>query len=177
MNKDDIIIRKATIKDIYQIYMLYVGVSKVKGGIARVEDEITLEYVNNFIDKSIRNGVQFVAVDTLQNKIIAEIHCYKLEPKVFEHILSELTIVVDKDFQGKGIGKTLFQVLLDYVSSVRNDILRIELIARESNIKAIELYKELGFEIEGKLSNRIRNDKKQFEADIPMAWFNNQFKV
>jgi ribosomal protein S18 acetylase RimI-like enzyme len=45
------------------------------------------------------------------------------------------------------------------------------LIARESNQKAIELYQKLGFSIEGKMKNRIKNLDNSFEADIMMAWF------
>jgi ribosomal protein S18 acetylase RimI-like enzyme len=83
---------------------------------------------------------------------------------------------VDSNYQGKGFGKKLFQTLLDYIMESRNDIFRVELIARESNIKAIKLYEHLGFKIEGRLVNRIKNNDNFFEADIPMAWFNPNFK-
>jgi ribosomal protein S18 acetylase RimI-like enzyme len=61
--------------------------------------------------------------------------------------------------------------LLDDIQLNRPDILRVELIARESNSKAIQLYEKLGFKIEGRFENRISNDNNSFEADIPMAWF------
>ena len=54
--------------------------------------------------------------------------------------------------------------------------MRVELISRESNLKAISLYESLGFTREGKLDRRIRNNKNELEADIPMAWFNPNFK-
>ena len=50
------------------------------------------------------------------------------------------------------------------------DIHRIELMARESNGRAISLYRSLGFRIEGRLEGRIRGTDGQFEADLPMAW-------
>ena len=34
----------------------------------------------------------------------------------------------------------------------------------------------LGFSREGKFENRIRSDENGFEADIPLAWFNPNFK-
>ncbi len=178
MNTDQFFIRKAEVKDYKKIFDLYILVSKTIGGLARAENEITKDYVKNFINKSLQNGIQFVIVDKLHlEKIIAEIHCFKLEPKVFRHVLSELTIAVDTDYQGKGLGKALFLTLLDYIMENRNDIFRVELIARESNRKAIKLYENLGFKMEGRLVNRINVSENDFEADIPMAWFNPKFHI
>lgn len=177
MNTDQFLIRKAADKDVDEIFLLYKRVSRTIGGLARTKDEITKEYVKNFTEKSSGNGIQFVIVDKLHNeKIIAEIHCYKLEPKVFGHILSELTIAVDTEYQGKGLGKKLFQTVLHYITENRNDIFRVELTARESNINAIKMYEKIGFKIEGRFINRIKNIENDFEADIPMAWFNPNFK-
>lgn len=83
---------------------------------------------------------------------------------------------MDNEYQGKGLGKIFFETVLDYIMENRNDIFRVELIARESNTKAIKLYEDIGFKIEGRLVNRIKNNENNFEADIPMAWFNPNFK-
>jgi putative acetyltransferase len=91
-------------------------------------------------------------------------------------VLSELTIAVDPDYQGKGLGKMIFTHLLDYITNNRSDVMRVELISSESNVKAISFYQSLGFTPEGKFERRIRNNKNEFEADIPMAWFNPNFK-
>jgi putative acetyltransferase len=91
-------------------------------------------------------------------------------------VLSELTIAVDPDYQGKGLGRMIFTHLLDYITNKRSDVMRVELISSESNLKAISLYESLGFSREGKLERRIRNNKNELEADIPMAWFNPNFK-
>ena len=61
------------------------------------------------------------------------------------------------------------------VKAKREDILSVELIARESDIKAIHLYETPGFVKEGELHNSIGQDEDCFEADIPMAWFNPSF--
>lgn len=172
MNVIQFIIRKATLEDTNEIFELYKRVSREVGGLARVEKEISKTYIESFSCKSFENGLQFVVTDSLNEQaIIAEIHCYQLEPGVFKHILSELTVAVHPDYQGKGLGKKLFQTLLDEIQFNRPDILRVELIARESNSKAIQLYEQLGFKIEGRFENRISNGDNLFEADIPMAWF------
>lgn len=170
--------RLANQKDFSKIYSLYKKVAEKTIGIARSSEEITESYIQNFINNSYETGIELV-IENPNNKeeIIAEIHCYKLIPQVFSHILSELTIVIDPDFHGKGIGKMIFTHLLELITNKRPDILRVELIARESNTKAIEFYEKIGFKVEGRFEKRIRNDQNNFEADIPMAWFNTNYSV
>ncbi len=166
-------IRFATLDDAAALKKLYKLVAKKTGGIAREESEITNTYIVTNIEKSILNGLCFVIENpNQQDELLAEIHCYKPEPKVFNHILSDLTIIVHLDFQGQGLGKLLFTYMLSYVEKYRNDILRIELIVRESNTQAISFYHTIGFNKEGTFKNRIANHGGNFEADIPMAWFN-----
>jgi len=173
----EFLIRSSKIEDCEQIFNLYKMVSKTEGGLARTEAEITELYVKNFTERSIENGVQLVIVNQNNNEeIIGELHCYKLEPSVFSHILSELTVCIAPKYQGKSLGRKLFEALFDKILVSRKDILRIELIARESNSKAIQLYEKLGFIKEGRMENRIHVHGKVFEADIPMAWFNPDFK-
>ena len=137
-------------------------------GIARQADEISWEYVENNLSKSLLTGICLVAEEDSQ--VVAEIHSYKLVPKVFDHVLSELTIVVHPDWQGKGIGKEIFTAFLMEVKTNRPEILQVELIARESNSKAVKFYQKIGFRIEGKLEKRIVNPDGTFESDIPMGW-------
>jgi len=155
-------------EDIGEIFDLYKEVAAIEGGLARNYDEISREYVENFVSKAVTSGI--IVVARKDEKIIGEIHSYALGPKVFAHVLGELTIAVHPDFQGLGVGKALFTELMRQVTENRPDILRVELIARESNGKAIEFYKKLEFEIEGKMTNRIQSVGGGFEADIPMAW-------
>jgi ribosomal protein S18 acetylase RimI-like enzyme len=156
---------------------LYKSVAKIPGGIARVEEEITTDYISHNLQMALKNGVSLVIPNPLnETELVAELHCYKLQPGTFGHILSELTVVVHPDHQGKGLGKLLFEELLKEVKENRKDILRIELIARESNIKAIELYKKMGFAAEGRLEGRIANPDGTFEADIPMGWVRSNLK-
>lgn len=168
------LIRNSTYNDKDGIFQLYLIVSNEIGGLARTSDEISLDYIDSFTKKSLNNGIQLIIENIKDNSIIGEIHCYKLEPKVFSHVLSELTIAIHPDFQNQGLGKILFQSLLKKVKEERKDILRVELIARESNKKAINFYQKIGFEIEGKLIKRIKG-KLNFEADIPMAWINENY--
>jgi putative acetyltransferase len=165
---DEFSVSNALLSDAGAITDLYRAVAAVEGGLARAADEISSAYVENFVAKSVAGGI--IVVARRDCRIIGEIHAYALGPKVFAHVLGELTIAVHPDFQGTGVGKAVFTELMRQVSDNRPDILRVELIARESNAKAIGFYQKLGFEIEGRMTNRIRSVGGGFEADIPMAW-------
>lgn len=172
MDQVRFVIRHATAGDVEEIYKLYKSVSRKVGGLARVESEITPDYINTFCAKAAADGIQLVVTDRLNSDaVVAEIHCYKLVPVVFAHVLSELTVAVQTSYQGMGIGKGLFVELLRYVTNCREDVHKVELIARESNTKALALYQSLGFVIEGRLANRIRTPDGGYEADIVMGWF------
>ena len=169
-------VRSAVSADTKKIMALYQKVAIKSGGIARSPDEVTQQYVEHCMREAASTGIQFVIDDpNEQGAIVAEIHGYKMEPKVFVHVISELTIAVDPDHQGKGIGKTIFSAFLEHISTSRRDILRVELVSQESNTRALRLYQSLGFMPEGKMTKRIRMYNQQLDADIPMAWFNKNF--
>lgn len=170
-------IRKARLEDFSEIKSLYQSVAKTTGGIARIEEEITDAYIKRNLENSLTKGISLVVEEIGTNTLVGEIHCYKLEPKVFSHVLSELTIVVHSDYQSNGVGKMLFKELLSLIENTKLDILRMELIARESNKKAIQFYESIGFVVEGRFEKRIKNADGSFEADIPMAWMNKNYKA
>lgn len=164
------IIQSARPNDLAAIVELYRAVAAIEGGLARAAEEISEEYVRQFLGKSLESGFCLTARETADGPIIGEIHCYELGPRAFAHVLGELTIAVHPTHQGAGTGKALFTELLRRIEQERPDIFRVELIARESNQKAIVFYQKLGFRIEGRLENRIRSVSGGYEADIPMAW-------
>jgi ribosomal protein S18 acetylase RimI-like enzyme len=169
--------RTAGIDDFQKIKSLYTEVAKHGGGIARQQQEITDDYVLNFLNKSLATGICIVAEHPDDpEKIVAEVHAYKIGIKAFDHVLSDLTIVVDPQFHGRKIGRTIFTIFLEDIALNRSDIGKVELIARESNRKAITLYQTLGFRIEGRLEMRIKNEQGMYEADIPMGWQNPNFE-
>jgi ribosomal protein S18 acetylase RimI-like enzyme len=169
--------RTAEPQDVSKIVQLYKAVARVEDGIARVEEEVTEEYVSNFLTKSFESGLIIVCEHPSDpQQLIGEVHAYRPGLKVFNHVLSDLTITVHPDFQGKKIGRTLFTIFLEEIGKNRPDIGRVELITRESNARAIALYQSLGFRIEGRLEMRIKNSEGVYEADIPMGWQNPNFE-
>ena len=166
---DNIIIRPAHTDDATGILELYIRVADVPGGLARLRSEVDLAYIESFLHKALEHGLTFVATSE-DGDIVGEIHAYTPGIYCFSHVFTDLTIAVDPDAQGRGVGRQLFERFMVAVESERTDIRRVELIARESNAKAIRFYESLGFKVEGELVSRIRNVDGSFESDIPMAW-------
>jgi putative acetyltransferase len=162
-------IRRSSLDDLDGIVALYKAVGKAGGGIARAPDEVTGSYVSGFLEASIADGIALVATDSAGN-IVAEIHAHTLGPRTFAHVLGDLTVAVHPSWQGKGVGRKLFNELLAEVLRDMPHILRVELVSRETNRRAIAMYESLGFRAEGRMTNRIRLEDGSLDADIPMSW-------
>lgn len=169
--------RTAVYSDHERIKALYKKVAATSGGIAREESEITDDYIQSFLKKSIEHGLIIVADHPEdESQVIAEIHGYSPAINIFQHVLSNVTIVVEPDFQGKKIGRTIFTIFQEEIALNHHNIGRVELFTRESNTKALAFYQSIGFRIEGRFEMRIKNLDGSYEADIPMAWQNPNFE-
>jgi ribosomal protein S18 acetylase RimI-like enzyme len=161
-------IRAATAADADAICELYCAVAARPGGLAREQDEITTDYVRHFLRHSLADGVCLVAQSA--DGLVGEIHAYTRGIRAFAHVLGDLTVAVHPQAQGRGIGRTLFEGLKREIEARFPHIVRLELLARESNAHAIRLYESLGFRREGRFEARVRGVNGELEADIPMAW-------
>ena len=169
--------RLADIDDLTRITKLYKAVARVEGGIARLEHEITEDYVRRFITESIATGLIIVGEHPDNpDELIAEIHGYKSGLFVFNHVLGDVTLAVHPEHQGKKIGRTILTIFLEEIGRNRTDIGKVELVTREGNARALNLYQSMGFRIEGRMEMRIRTPEKNYEADIPMGWQNPNFE-
>ncbi len=170
--------RIADIDDLNALITLYKAVARTEDSIARLESEITEEYVKDFLLKSLASGLIIVGENPdNETELIASVHAFKKGIKVFNHVLSDFTLVVHPQFQGKKIGRTIFTIFLEEIGRNRPDVGKVELIARESNTKAIALYQSLGFLVEGRMEMRIKNMHNAYEADIPMGWQNPNYEL
>jgi RimJ/RimL family protein N-acetyltransferase len=168
--------RNAEPSDVPALVRLYHEVASKAGGIARRPEEINEEFVRTFVERSLRDGLIIVAEDEEQpGELVAEIHAYKPGIMLFDHVFSELTILVHPRFHNKGIGRTIFTIFLDEVANHRPDVGRVELLTGESNARALHLYQSLGFIIEGRFELRGRS-ANGFEADIALSWQNPNFE-
>ena len=165
-----VVIRRGRLDDAPAIRELYRAVAAAPGGIARTPDEVTTEYVAEFLASSLRRGVLLVAQLPALEGLAGELHAWRSGLHVFDHVLGELTVAVHPSAQGLGVGRRLFDALIDIVTRELPAVSRIELVTQESNERALRLYESVGFRREGRLVGRIRAPGGGLEADIPMAW-------
>jgi len=174
LNFMELSFRRTRVEDYPALIQLYKDVAELSGGIIRIDEEINFDYINTFIENSLKKGLSLVAEK--DSKIVAEIHAYTPNIFAFRHMLSDLTIVVDPDFQNQGIGKALFTEFLKIVQGEFRHILRIELYVREENKPIVTFYESLGFINEGRQVNKILNTSNDLETPLHMAWFNPGYK-
>lgn len=163
-------VKRAEFQNETELLQLYKTVAGIAGGIIRNKNEIDPDYISGFLKNSINNGL--VLIGLINNSIIGEIHAYTPEIFAFQHILTDLTIVVNPDHQGKGVGRMLFENFLDIVKTELSHILRIELYTREYNERNVKFYRSLGFINEGRQKDKIFVSNSEFETPLHMAWFN-----
>lgn len=118
---------------------LYLSVAQISGGLARYPEEISVAYVEEFVARSLADGVLLVAADPAKSGLLGELHTYRNGLRRFDHVLSGLTVAVHPETQGRGIGRRLFEALLAEVRTNRPTITRIELITQESNVRGQRL--------------------------------------
>jgi ribosomal protein S18 acetylase RimI-like enzyme len=161
-------IRKATESDCAQLIALYKLVAATPDGIARTPAEVTDDYVAGFMRKAAADGIELVWEEG--GRIVGEIHASCPGIAALSHLLTDLTIAVAPAAQGRGVGRGLFQALLDEVARNMPHISRVELFARVSNERARALYRSLGFVEEGRLRGRVNNSLGVAEDDTVMGW-------
>ncbi|MGU8958093.1 GNAT family N-acetyltransferase [Clostridium perfringens] len=80
-----------------------------------------------------------------------------------------ITLMVNSDYQNKGIGSILMDKLINLSESL--NIIRLELCVFRDNYKAINLYKKFGFKEEGiKIKSALKNG--EYVDEIMMARIN-----
>jgi putative acetyltransferase len=113
------------------------------------------------------NGVALIAL--IDGRAAGEIHASRLGPRQFDHNLTDLTVAVHPDFQGRGVGAALFEALFAAAAMLTPAVERVELLCREGNTGALRLYQRLGFEIEGRFPRRVRLSDGTVEDDLAMG--------
>lgn len=82
----------------------------------------------------------------------------------------QLTVVVHPGHTGLGVGRRLLADLLGW-ARLEPRVHKVELLVRAGNVRAIALYRRMGFVEEGRLRDRVRASDGTFIDDLAMAWF------
>uniref|UniRef100_B0T8J0 GCN5-related N-acetyltransferase n=1 Tax=Caulobacter sp. (strain K31) TaxID=366602 RepID=B0T8J0_CAUSK len=164
----DFIVRSATPQDAAAILALHRKVATVPGGLAREPGEVTEDYVARAMAVSADGGVNLVAIGS-DRDLCGELHVERMKVGIFAHVLTDLTVAVDPDWQGRGVGSALFRALIETARTMSPPVGRIELWTGAANLGAQRLYQRLGFQIEGRMIGRGRHPDGHVEDDIVMG--------
>jgi ribosomal protein S18 acetylase RimI-like enzyme len=160
-------IRAATPADAPAILALHIAAASRGGGLARAPDEMDLPGIEAALARPLANGVALTA--WVGEAIAGEIHASRLGPRQFAHNLTDLTVAVHPDFQGRGVGAALFEALFAAAATLTPRIEWVELLCCRGNARAVRLYRRLGFVIEGRFPRRVRLPDGTIEDDLAMA--------
>ncbi len=122
--------------------------------------ETQIDYINNTKEQD--NAVMILAL--VDNNIIA-IGTIASNQKIKSKHNGELGIVVEAQYQGKGIGNYIIGWLCEWCRS--NEVTkRIQLDVRTDNESAVKLYEKFGFVKVGKLENQTLIEDKYYHLYV-----------
>lgn len=149
----EIIYREPVVEDAQKIVDFYNYVGGETSFLSFEKDEYPLDVEAQKEDivatKAHPASIMLLAMDRDE---IAGIGTINSSKKIKSRHQGELGIVVAKKYQAKGIGTTIMNKLIEFCRG-NGVTTRIQLDTRCDNEVAVELYKKLGFVIEGRLPN------------------------
>lgn len=140
---------------------------RAEGGLGRLPNEMDLAWMKEALSNALAGGLAIGAWEGTQ--LLGLIKASRMPSVQFQHVLWDLTVAVDPEAQGRGIGQNLFVELLASAATLTPRIERVELVVREGLTHAIRLYERVGFRREGRFERRFRLADGSYEADLPMA--------
>ncbi len=120
---------------------------------------ITSEIIRSNTENIIKDG-NFCVI-ALDENIIAGYLIAVREKYIRTKHVASLVIGILEEYCGKGIGYEMFNHLFKW--SGTNGVRRLELLVIAENIRAINLYKKVGFRIEGVRENATYKDGKYYD--------------
>ncbi len=163
-------LRPLNIDDVNQEYLNWLNDKDVTLGLASGAFATTLLQLENYVaSKTIdKNTIILAICDSINDQHIGNI---KLDNFDWVAATCELGILIgNKNFWNKNIGFIVCSKIIEHAFVTLN-IRKILLAVYANNPNATELYKKIGFEIEGQLKQHVYVDGKYIDK-ILMSLFN-----
>ena len=161
----DIIYREVEISDALSLVNFLKTVGDETDNLSFSGDslKLTLEAEEGFIKRFKSNKKNIMLVAEFNGEIVGNASIERNRTPRFAH-RAELSIVVKRDFWGKGIGSRFMEHLISFAKESGVEILYLE--ARRDNVRAINLYKKFGFESIGVYKNFFKINNNYFDAEL-----------
>ena len=173
-NKPIPFIRRGTLDDALNIFQLYKKVSSIyPDSLAQQVDEITFSYIKSIIEDAHLLGLILLMFDN--ENLIGIVKGYTSRFRRKAHVLTDVTIMMDPDTVGQGLGTQLLKAYQDEIQKSFQHIRVMELLPYNSNIKGIGLYEKMGFVLTATLPGKIRYIDGAFGDQLLMNWTNPNF--
>lgn len=165
----DIIIRPVRREDAQSINEMRRAYNVMRNTLALMSDR--LDKTIAMLDSLGENDYMLVAeIDNDGEKNVIGFAGLHVNPSPRLRHSAELGITVDEKYHGMGVGQTLMEQLLDIADNWIK-LMRVGLEVIVDNEKGLNLYKKLGFEIEGTKKYAVIRDGK-FEDVYMMGRYN-----
>lgn len=136
--------------------------------------DYTEEKLQNFLKQVESDNILFWAIHIKENnKHIGNI---KIDPVNTKHKYAEYGIMMgDKTEWGKGFAKESTLLIIDFCFNGLLNLRKINLGVHAKNLAAIELYKKIGFKVEGRFINHVETIEG-YDDILRMAIFNPKYE-
>jgi ribosomal protein S18 acetylase RimI-like enzyme len=142
-------------------------IAKIPGRLASRPHELKDQaYTDRILELSKSKTGKYIVIES-NNQIVGHARLDPFYLEVTAHAV-DLTIAVHEGHQGKGYGRALMAHLIEWAKA-NQAIEKIMLHVRSSNLGAIELYKKMGFVIEGVRVKQIKLGPNSYLDNIAMA--------
>lgn len=149
VNGENIVIRKANKLDAKALieYLNVIGGESDFLTFGAGQLDVSVEEEENFIENALEMKNSLFIIAEINGKIVGNLNFSGGTRERTAHV-GEFGVTVLKEYWGNGIGEELIRYLLSWSKS-SGIIRKINLSVRIDNIRAIKLYKKLGFLEEG----------------------------
>lgn len=165
-------LRPIALQDVSDEYVAWLNDKEVKRGLESPPDNYSKELLVGYLKKILpdKEVHMYAIIARDKNKHIGNI---KLHNFNFNSATCELGIMIgNKDYWGKGYGKEACLLLINHAFDELK-IRKVWLSVHSNNVSAIELYKKIGFDVEGCLKQHTLSEGKLVDKII-MGIFRNK---
>ena len=167
----NVMIRSAAISDAQAILKLSEGVigEEIYQLTSSSEFKMTIEAEEKWIESHLSNPNKIILIAQINSKIVGVLDFSNGHRQRIAHT-GEFGLSVEKSVRDQGIGTLLLKVLIDWATANKT-IEKISLNVHSNNERAITLYKNMGFEIEGTRKRDLKYGVDNYVDTVVMGRF------